>query len=194
MRVDDLAAVVDLQVAFLVGSLVTELGAAFVTAFYRVALPHHSTRAFVAADGDAIVGAAFATVDVARFDAHVKPRILLPLAAALAPPARWRLLKPLTTSLVERGPGHAIPAELLTLVVDGRQRQRGIGRSLLDALEHRLACEGIGEYRVAVRSQLDVARAFYQATGFVFEQELMVLARPMTYLTKRVPAAIPQPR
>jgi hypothetical protein len=39
---------------------------------------------------------------------------------------------------------------------------------------------------VAVRSHLSVARAFYLATGFIPEQEMMVLGAPMTYLTKVV--------
>jgi ribosomal protein S18 acetylase RimI-like enzyme len=193
MQPNDVEAVVDLQVEFLDGSLLTDLGARFLRTFYRAALSHPDTRAFVAIAEGATVGAAIASVDVGRFNAHVKPRIVVPLAIALAPPRRWRIVAPLVQSLGERGPEPAVPAELLTLVVDGRFRQRGIGRGLLDALERSLANEAIGRYRVAVRSHLGVARAFYEATGFRFEQELTVLGRPMTYLTKQVPAP-PRPQ
>jgi GNAT superfamily N-acetyltransferase len=88
--------------------------------------------------------------------------------------------------LVEREPEPYIPAELLLLVVDGRVRRRGIGRQLLGALEDAFAREGVTRYRVAVRSHLASARAFYQSLDFAPEQELAVLGRPMTYLTKDV--------
>jgi hypothetical protein len=44
----------------------------------------------------------------------------------------------------------------------------------------------VSRYRVAVRSHLAAARAFYGATGFEPEQELRVLGHPMTYLTKKI--------
>lgn len=186
MLPSDITSVVDLQVQFLDGSLLTDLGSGFLTSFYRAALSHRATRAFVAIDEGGVVGAAVGTVDVGAFNRHVRPRIIAPLALALLPPARWRLVGPLSRSLVESGPQSAIRAELLTLVVHGDYRQRGIARDLVAALEAGFPADGIELYRVAVRSHLDIARAFYVAAGFQFEQELAVLGRPMTYLTKRI--------
>ena len=184
----DIDEVVTLQIKFLDGSLVTDLGPRFLGSFHRAALQHSDTRAFVATDRGSIVGLAVGSLDVAKFNGYVRPRILFPLAAAIASPARWRLGFALARTLVERDPAPVIPAELLLLVVDDRCRQRGIGRTLLEKLERSLASAAITQYRVAVRSHLDVARAFYTALGFAFEQELAVLGRPMTYLTKDIAA------
>jgi len=194
MQPGDLGPVVDLQVRFLHGSLLTDLGSAFLTGFYTAALGEPRTRALVAVTDGGIAGAAVASTDVRQFNAHVKPRIVIPLAAAVCDPRRWRLVPALLESLREPPPTPAIPAELLTLVVDGTQRQRGIGRALIESLEQTFAAEQVDVYRVAVRSHLDIARAFYEATGFAFEQELTVLGRPMTYLTKRVNVSRPRPR
>jgi ribosomal protein S18 acetylase RimI-like enzyme len=186
MHTDDIGEVVGLQTRFLEGSLVTDLGPRFLASFHRAALQQAATCAFVAVENDAIAGLAVGSVDVAKFNAHVKPRILGPLAASLLPPRRWTLALALLRTIVEPGPSPVIPAELLLLVVDGRCRHRGIGRRLLAALEHAFADAGVSLYRVAVRSHLDAARSFYAALDFTFEQELPVLGRPMTYLTKRL--------
>ena len=186
MRVHDVAQVVDLQRAFLDGSIVTELGSDFLTAFHVAALAHPATRAFVAMDEGVVAGFAVVSTDVAAFNAHVKPRVLLPLVRALMSPRGARLGVGIVRSLFEAEPEPHIPAELLLLVVDGRMRRRGIGQRLVASLEETFAREGISRYRVAVRSHLMVARAFYLALGFEPEQELIVLGHPMTYLTKRV--------
>src|SRR6516165_2136106 len=61
----DIPAVVGLQTAFLNGSVVTELGSAFLTRFHAVALQHKASRAFVARDTSRrIVGFALGSVDV----------------------------------------------------------------------------------------------------------------------------------
>ena len=80
----------------------------------------------------------------------------------------------------------AISGELLLLVVDPRVRRHHVGKGLVAQLERVFAEHGIDRYRVALRSQLEIARAFYLATGFVHEQELAVLGESMTYLTKAV--------
>ena len=108
------------------------------------------------------------------------------LASALLHPSRWRLAPSVVRGAIESEPEPYVPAELLLLVVDSRARRRGIGHRLLTELERRLANQQVAVYRVAVRSYLEIARAFYRASGFEPEQELTVLGHPMTYLTKRV--------
>jgi ribosomal protein S18 acetylase RimI-like enzyme len=154
---------------------------------HGVALDHPATIALVASDaGAAIVGFAIASLDVHAFNAHVKPRVLPALARALAAPRRWRLAFSIARGLTEPEPQPPIPEELLLLVVDARVRRRGIGQRLLAELETGFARSGARRYRVAVRSHLAVARAFYLALGFQHEQQLLVLGHPMTYLTRRV--------
>ncbi|MBI3494204.1 MAG: GNAT family N-acetyltransferase [Acidobacteria bacterium] len=187
MTTADVGAIIDLQMAFLEGSIVTRLGKPFLAAFHHAALGHPSTRAFVATDADGKLGGfAVASVDVAAFNSHTKRRVLWPLVQALLTPRGMRLMWRFARSLVEPDPEPYMPAELLLLVVDARYRRRGLGQQLLAAIEQAFARDGVSRYRVAVRSQLAVARAFYLATGFEAEQELFVLGRPMTYLIKRV--------
>jgi GNAT superfamily N-acetyltransferase len=187
MTPEDIAAVAELQMAFLDGSIVTQLGPRFLTALHQAALGHPSTRAFVASEADgAIGGFAVASLDVAAFNRHVKRRVFAPLVQTLLTPRGLPLIWRFAQSLIEPEPEPYMPAELLLLTVDSRHRRRGIGQRLLSAAEQAFARDGVSRYRVAVRSQLAVARAFYLATGFEAEQELLVLGQPMAYLTKRV--------
>lgn len=182
----DIAAVVALQIAFLEGSIVTEFGPGFLARFHGAALGQPETVAFVACDGASILGFALASLEVRAFNAHVKPRVLPALAAALLRPHNWRLAPSVVRALADADPAPYVPAELLLLVVDSRARRRRIGHRLLLELERAMGARSVPVYRVAVRSHLAVARAFYSALGFEPEQELTVLGRPMTYLTKRV--------
>jgi ribosomal protein S18 acetylase RimI-like enzyme len=187
MSTADIPDVVALQVAFLEGSIVTELGAGFLARFHALALAQPSTLAFVAVQGPAIVGFAVSSLDVDAFNQWVKPRLLPSLLRSVAAPRQWRLWPSIARSVIDRAPQPPIPAELLLLVVDSRARRRGGGRRLVDALERAFSDAGVTRYRVAVRSHLEVARAFYLSRGFMPEQQRTVLGHPMTYLTKQVP-------
>ena len=188
MSPGDIAAVVALQTAFLDGSIVTRLGPRFLTPFHAHALAHVSSRAFVARDGTAaIVGFALGSVDVEAFNRHVKPRVLGPLVRSLLSPSRIGVLAGLVRMIAEGEPQPPIPAELLLLVVAPSARRLGVGAALLKAMEDAFARQQIARYRVAVRSHLAAARAFYSARGFEHEQGRAVLGRPMVYLTKQVP-------
>jgi ribosomal protein S18 acetylase RimI-like enzyme len=183
----DIPAVVGLQIAFLDGSIVTQLGSGFLTRFHALALAHESSRAFVARDwDDSIIGFALGSVDVQGFNKYTKPRVMTSLIRSILSPARIRLVGSLARMVTEGEPYPPIPAELLLLVVDPRARRRGVGGRLLDAMEGAFAVQRIPRYRVAVRSHLDAARAFYSALAFEHEQDRLVLGRPMVYLTKQV--------
>jgi len=182
----DVADVVALQRTYLHGSIVTALGDQFLTRLYVVALSHSSTRAFVVRSGRGVAAAAVGTVDIDAFNRYVKRRVLLALIRSLLSPARFKLVPRFVRSIREPEPLPHIAAELLVLVVDARERRQGIARTLLMAVESAFAHDKVSIYRVAVRTELDVARRFYGALGFVAEQELPVLGRPMSYLTKRL--------
>lgn len=188
MSTSDIEAVVELQVASLTGSIVTGIGPRFLAAFRAAALQHGQTRAFVAVDADRrIAGFVTASTDVHAFNAHVKPKILVPLLRALASPRGLRIGWNIARGVFEGEPQPSVPAELL-LVAAASYRRRGIAQRLVTSLEDAFRREVVARYRVAVRSHLAVARAFYLATGFEPEQELTVLGQPMTYLTRRVTA------
>ena len=186
MTATDLPEVVRLQTAFLQGSVVTELGPRFLSRFHEVALSHPASCAFAAHADGRLVGFALGSVDVYAFNRYVKPRVLPAMVRALLSPARMRLAASLLRMAFESEPQPPIPAELLLLVVDPETRRRGVGRGLLSALEDEFARHRHTRYRVAVRSQLTAARAFYEALRFEPEQDRIVLGLPMTYLTKPV--------
>jgi ribosomal protein S18 acetylase RimI-like enzyme len=186
MSPEDIDAVVTLQEAHLNGSIVTQLGSRFLSRFHAVALSHPATVALVARDGQSIVGFALGTTDVQAFNRHAKPRILGALIRALASPTRVRLSLSLAQMAVENEPQPPVSSELLLLAVDRRARRRGVGAELIAALERVLVQRHVARYRVAMRSHLAEARAFYAALGFQHEQERRVLGHPMTYLTKQV--------
>lgn len=190
MSSSDIPAAVALQVAFLNGSVVTQLGPGFLTRFHDAALTHRASRGFIATDDrGAVTGFALGSLDVHGFNAHVKPRVLGAMVRALLSPSRIALAASLARMVIEGEPQPPIPAELLLLVVDPAARRGGVGRSLIGTLEAAFASGGATRYRVAVRSQLAVARAFYEALGFAHEQERSVLGQPMLYLTKQVKAS-----
>jgi ribosomal protein S18 acetylase RimI-like enzyme len=183
----DVPATVQLQRAFLDGSIVTQLGPTFLTAFHQAALGHPASLAFVAAEpGGTIGGFVLASLDVSAFNRHVKRHTFPALVGALLAPTRLALLWRFSWSLVEAGPQPYVPAELLLLTVDASRRRNRIGQQLLAAVEDAFARAEVAQYRVAVRPHLAAARSFYLATGFEPEQERQVLGQPMTYLIKRV--------
>jgi GNAT superfamily N-acetyltransferase len=183
----DLDRLVALQISDLEGSRITELGPTFLTRMYRLVLGHPATVALLVRDGpDGIAGCAVATLDVAALNHHVKPRLLPALALALVPPGRWPLAWSLLHGLTEAGPRPPLPAELLLLVVAEPFRRRGLARALVAALEETFRRHDVARYRVAVRSGLENARAFYGALGFEPEQELPVFGQPMSYLVRRI--------
>jgi len=183
MQLADVPRVVDLQAALLGESAVTQLGAAFLRRFYTVALARDVAHGFVAcAASGAIVGAALATGDNTRFSTVVTPRVAPWLAAALA--TRWRLAVRFAAGVFETAPPGQGSAELLLLFVAGSAQRSGLGARLLERVEDDFAAMGLGGYRVSLRSEVPGAQAFYLARGFQHEQEVMVLGRPMTYLTK----------
>jgi ribosomal protein S18 acetylase RimI-like enzyme len=187
MTVEDIGAVVRLQIAYLEGSIITGLGRRFLTRFHALAIGHPATRALVAATADgSIAGFVLASTDVHAFNQYVKPRVLPQLVMALLSPRRVRIAGSIFRGLADEEPQPRLPAELLLLVVDERYRRRGIGHRLVLALESTFNAEHVTRYRVAVRTHLAVARAFYEDAGFGLEQELSVLGHPMTYLTKNV--------
>jgi ribosomal protein S18 acetylase RimI-like enzyme len=188
MSPNDIDAVVKLQLAFLEGSIVTELGDGFLQHFHRAALAHDSVRALVASDAAGrVLGFVQASTNVHAFNSEVTKQVALRLGRALMHPKRWRLMpKFVRHAISAHEPQPSIHAELLLLVVDASVRRHQIGRRLVDALEQDFASAYVVLYRVAVRSHLTVARAFYLATGFQAEQEMLVLGAPMTYLTKVV--------
>jgi ribosomal protein S18 acetylase RimI-like enzyme len=167
------------------GSLVAQLGPGFLRSFHMAALEQAETIALGAFDGNGQpLGFALATSDIHAFNSRIRRRVLVPLARALLPPRRWQLIPKFARSLFETEPEPDIPAELLFLYVDPTVHRGGVGSGLIEHLDAELRSRCVDRYRVAVRSHLEAARAFYDSTGFVLEQEITVLGESMTYFTR----------
>jgi len=166
-------------------SRLAQLGQNFLTAFYRASLQHGDSIAARVVDGRGQpAGYALASADMHAFRRHMQPRIALHIARALLDQRRIHLLPKILRGLREPEPQPLIAAELLLLYVERTRQRGGAGRELLRCVEAAFSARGISRYRVAVRSQLGDAKAFYQAVGFVFEQEQPVLGEPMTYFVR----------
>src|SRR5258708_1893306 len=128
LKTADVPGAVALQVAYLGGSVLTEVGERFLSRFHGTALEDPTAIACIAVSpGGATVGFALATLDVRAFIRRVRPRICSSLAPSLLAPSRWPLLWNIARSLVEPEPQPQIEAALLLLVVDASARRRGIG-------------------------------------------------------------------
>jgi ribosomal protein S18 acetylase RimI-like enzyme len=186
MSSDDVAHAATLAVRTLADeSRLAQLGVTFLSAFFRASLQHPDTIAVKAvSEAGQTVGYALASADTHAFRRHVQPRIALHMARALLNPRRIHLLSNMVLGLREAEPEPPVPSELLLLYVEPTSKRQGVGSKLLQSVETAFVARDIRRYRVAVRSQLGDARAFYQAVGFVFEQELPVLGEPMTYLVR----------
>jgi ribosomal protein S18 acetylase RimI-like enzyme len=108
------------------------------------------------------------------------------VAQALLAPSRHKLIPGFLRGIVEPEPQPHMSAELLLLYVDEECQRQGSGRALVRELEADFVAQTVPAYRVAVRSHLERARAFYTASGFTFEQERMVLGEPMTYFIREL--------
>jgi len=185
MSMSDLAQVIDLQVATLSSSMLTQLGPGFLRRFHEssLALPH-SFAVVATTDDGLITGFALATSDAAEFEHRIARATLARMILALLNPSRMPLVPRFAHRLIERGPTVHIPGELLLLAIHPAYRRRGLATTLLGRAEEALRSAGLLEYRVAVRTELDDARAFYRAVGFREEGQFIVLGEPMTYLVR----------
>jgi GNAT superfamily N-acetyltransferase len=184
MTTSDIDQVIDLQIATMPSSVLIRLGPAYLRRFHQTALALPHSLALVATVDQQLAGFALATRDAHEFERHVTRATLLPMFLALLNPARVSLIPRFARRLIERGPTVYIPGELILLAVHQAYRRRGLAGTLLSRTEDGFRSGGLREYRVAVRTELREARAFYRTVGFREETECNVLGEPMSYLVR----------
>lgn len=185
MLTSDLDQVVDLQIATMPSSVLTQLGPPFLRRFHQTALALPHSFALVASTVDRqLAGFALATRDAHQFEHHIARATLPQMMIALLSTGRMPLIPRFAHRLIERGPTVHIPGELLLLAVHPAHRRHGLAATLLSCIEEALRSAGLLKYRVAVRTELGDARAFYRAVGFHEEGEFIVLGEPMVYLVR----------
>ena len=183
----DITEVIALQREVMPASIVTQLGSGFLHGFYRAALRHPSCVSAIARTAQgAVAGFMLATKDAQRFDRDVGRAVALRLLLALANPRRIALFPRFAAKVFETGPQASIPGELLLLAVAPEQRRQRLASALLQHMEESFHSTHLRLYRVAVRTSLTDARAFYRALGFQHEGDFTVLGEPMTYLTRQI--------
>jgi ribosomal protein S18 acetylase RimI-like enzyme len=184
---DDIDAAARMAVRLLPASLLCQLGESFMRALYRMALGHPATIALKATQRDGRpVGFCLASSDSTALQQQLRSALALPTVRALLAPSRHKLIPSFLRGILEPEVQPHMPAELLLLYVDEECQRKGSGRALVCQLEAELIAQTVPSYRVAVRSHLERAKAFYTATGFRFEQERMMLGEPMTYFIREL--------
>jgi ribosomal protein S18 acetylase RimI-like enzyme len=146
--------------------LLGALGVSAARAFYARAVTSTLTTAFVALDGERVVGFVLGSRTPAGLQHHVRSTGRSSLLASIAAGA---IRNPIALKwLLRRGrPDYDTTAPELTYVaVATDRRATGIGRQLIDAFSDAMAREGITQYELSVDEGNASARAFYERLGF----------------------------
>jgi glycosyltransferase involved in cell wall biosynthesis/ribosomal protein S18 acetylase RimI-like enzyme len=176
-RRGDTAELARLHMQGLPDAFLPKLGGRFMRRLYRALVEDPESVTFVALEGNRIVGFAAGVLSVGRF----YRRFLVHHGVAACAVAFPRLLRPSvligayeTLRYPSTKTSGGSDAELLSIVVSGRSRKRGLGRALADRVVRRLAALGAPEVRVVVGTQNDEAVRFYERIGFNRVEELAV--------------------
>jgi GNAT superfamily N-acetyltransferase len=150
--------------------------------------------ALVAEDGRGVVGFATGVPSVGAFYRRFGLRHGLPAALAAAP----SLVRPgvlarvLETARYPAAASSLPPSELLSIAVDPRCRQAGVGRALAEAVVEGLARRGAREVKVVVGADNDAANRFYARLGFSPGPRIAVhRGAPSTVWIRRCPSLSP---
>ncbi len=132
----DIDAVIDLQLATMPTSLLTQLGPAFLRRFHEtaLALPHCIALVAMTAEGQ-LAGFALATRDAHQFEQQIARATFPQMLLALLNPRHLGLIPRFANRVVERGPTANVPGELLLLAVHPAYRRRGLAGTLLARIE-----------------------------------------------------------
>ena len=161
----------------------SRLGPGFLAALYKSIGCSPYSRIFAAVDRDSqkVVGFAACSLDTAAMYRHILLRrgvlfFFLLLPSAFSPENIKFILETLFYPKKEKKKepnGSAGPnAELLSIAVSDDSRKKGVGRSLLNALESYLKENGVTSYKTVTLSTDRDANAFYKKCGFVFKKEI----------------------
>jgi ribosomal protein S18 acetylase RimI-like enzyme len=167
-----------LHIAGQPGTFLTALGPGVLTAIYR-SLPRSRANGNVLGFISATTGVGKLFVELATIGLGA---LLPPLLGQLArhPSLIWRsaqtVLYPLLVGGGESGPP---PAELLSIMVEPRQRSHGIGAQLLMALVAACRARAIPLLDVTVDAGNEGAQRFYQRHGFVHHHDFTLYGRRM---------------
>lgn len=152
---------------------------AFLAALYRSIAADHESVVLVDTRGGLPIGFVAATCSTGGLYRRVILRQwyrfgwqLLPLV--LNPRAVWRILETLTYPLRARNRGDVVPTraspgdgeELLAIASLASSRGQGVGRRLVEAVDHWMILRGVRRYSVVTWAEDPKSNGFYCATGF----------------------------
>lgn len=170
----DIGAIAALHRSQIPWGLLSDLGEAAVTRFYRVLITSGVGFVVLAEDGEGPVGFASAVTDWPRFyRAFVRhaPWSAVPLLVRAWSGRRWRRLletrRYVTASQLPR-------AELASIALAPSARGRGIGRTLVAAVLAELGRRGVTAVRVTTAADNGEARRLYESAGFRLHGELEI--------------------
>ncbi|MCA1706251.1 MAG: GNAT family N-acetyltransferase [Actinobacteria bacterium] len=144
----------------------SSLGPRFLTVLYRRVVRWPRSFLLVAEEGGQPVGHAAATEDVGGLYRQFLLHDGLVAGAVAAPRLARHWRRALETLRYPSGHDQLPSAELLAVAVASEFRGRGIGRSLVVALNDELVRRGIDDARVVVAAANGPALALYRSSGF----------------------------
>ncbi|MBI5202351.1 MAG: GNAT family N-acetyltransferase [Elusimicrobia bacterium] len=149
-------------------SFITLFGEEFLFELYRGLLDKGLAFLIVAEEGDRLQGFILGSADGSRLNDAIMSRPfrfgLLMLPAMLRRPGI--LLKALEIAFYGKKADPSLKAELVVIAVEDSTRSKGLGASLVKALEKKFAAGGVMRYKVTCHEDMTRANEFYRKNGF----------------------------
>jgi ribosomal protein S18 acetylase RimI-like enzyme len=179
------------------GGFLSTLGLPFLSNLYGGISAAPQSGVLVARDADRVLGFAAFTADLGACYRWVLTRRFVPLGISLVPNllnlSIYRnviqtLAYPLHASREPSGASSAQPrAELLAVSVGDQARGRGIGKTLLRAVDERFTQLRVTQYFVVTHGTDERSNNFYKACGFHWVHSFTNHGKPMNEYVRILP-------
>lgn len=176
----------------------TTLGLRFLSALYAAISRAPRSGVLVAYSGDSVVGFAAYAANLSECYKWVLTHRFLSLATALLPnmlrPSIYKrmtetLLYPLRSHKEAKEEKVRRPrAELMAIAVSAAVRGRGVGKSLVHAVDQQFERLNVSEYCVVTHGVDGRSMGFYTDSGFEFVRRFTNHGKPMVEYIRRLPA------
>ena len=164
----DIEQVAHIHASSLPGDFLPSLGQKFLRVFFRTAIKLPGVISIVVEDGS-VAGFTLGCLDSRSFFYDVLKRAWFQLAAAVISPIVKKpalLFKTIETFSYPKRENSNVKPELLIIAVDANHRHRGIGRILVEQLDHEFRARSVHVYKLTVLQENMNANRFYQDLGF----------------------------
>lgn len=167
-------------------SFLSSLGLPFLIALYKSMLFSKESFTFVYEDKKEVFGFITGCTDTSVFFKElIRKRwfsLLLPASIRLL--KKFTLLVKIITAIIypsQFSSKNLSKAELLSIAVDEKYREKQIGTQLLNVLNEEFKNRGIASFKVGVKKNMLRANNFYKNNDFIFIETFNVLGDEMNF-------------